>query len=1459
VKKIICVIALLCLQFSAVISQNTPWQSINPLPQGQPLNGLWTVSPDTLVAIGNNGTIIRSSNAGVTWNVQRTVNSDTDFFNAVQFVSKSVGWVVGDNGVVLKTTDGGFSWVDQGFPLYNTLLGLKFISATIGWVCGSEGLIYKTTDGGSSWVGESTNTKLPLFGLDFVNSQIGFAVGTKGLLLKTTDGGTTWTQKVIDSTKSLYACCFTSSQTGWAVGLSGSVYKTTNGGTSWAKQTSPILTSFFSVHFIDSLNGLAGGSIGSILSTSNGGTTWKSVLPDLNDDIYGIRFASSTIAWAVGDVGRILKSTDAGQTWQLKSSGVKADLYSSFYSSANVGYSVGDTGVIVKTTDGGLSWTPKTSPIYQPFYGVYFISDLIGWVAGDSGVIMKTTDGGNNWVPKNTNVENTLYSIYFVNSSDGWAVGSEGTILKTGNGGSSWSKATGTSVPSVVLEITKVRFFNSSVGLITLSDGSVWKSTNGGSAWTPKSTGVEDYLYSIAWPSSNIVYVTGDYGIILKSTDAGDTWNDMSLLTSSSYYDVAFFNDQIGWAAADEGEIVVTTNGGEDWYSEVNPALTSFFSLQIVRTGAGGLIIASGLSDNIVSSSIYALTRKEWIGASDSLWTNPLNWNPNGVPGRLDSVIIYPATYQPVINSTVQQLDIGTLTIANGARLKINTGLAQLTSSGSITINGTLGAQPSGGTEIITGGDLIMNPGSGGDQGNSVFVCTGEGSIKGTFNNLLVNSGANMYSVGNITILNSIRIASVINMGSTDTLIVRNSAPQAFNGQGLATPGTVKRLIQPGAVAAYRFESPATQVKYHGQGTYPDSIMITTYLNSKPELLPDSLFSPISFSITTQGGTNPPAMLSLRYDESSFLDYNVALFRDSSGITINMGSDEFAEGDYPGISLDTTYLYSRWYVGAGGYIPRLPYQFRNRLIVTDNGHTGDTLRWGSQPGATTGIDAVFGEATLGSKPPSGTFDIRWNLSGGIASKTNYLPMITSGSPINTYTCEFQPGPGGYPVTIRWDSTEFPWGNVLLVDAGTGGTKVKVYMKAQRSVIIYDPTVTSIQIIHRIPAFYSYNKSWNIVSMAQVSTVNPTKGYNFPLAVSSAFGFENGYYVADTLKNGPGYWIKFKDAITVPIEGDPLTTVTIPLNAGWNIIGSIAQSVAVTSIVQSPPDVLTSPVRVYGYKLGYAVTDSIRSGLGYWIKADKAGTITLNGTLAKQSASSSEAEALSQLNSVLISDGSGDEQKLYFGRMDEKGTLSSGSFELPPPPPVGILDACFPDRQMVKMIDYSITGAVEIPVFIRSQHYPVSVSVDFKESQVTSITVVNSANNAVIGQLSADHNTPVCIFDKSVSNITLKVTNGSVNLPKQFALMQNFPNPFNPTTTIRFDLPVQSTVTLELYNILGQRVEFLLNQEQLAAGTHDVRLDASSFASGVYFYRIKAQGNTGVFSAFHEVKKLLLIK
>ena len=89
------------------------------------------------------------------------------------------------------------------------------------------------------------------------------------------------------------------------------------------------------------------------------------------------------------------------------------------------------------------------------------------------------------------------------------------------------------------------------------------------------------------------------------------------------------------------------------------------------------------------------------------------------------------------------------------------------------------------------------------------------------------------------------------------------------------------------------------------------------------------------------------------------------------------------------------------------------------------------------------------------------------------------------------------------------------------------------------------------------------------------------------------------------------------------------------------------------------------------------------------------------------------------------------------------------------------------------------------------------------------------------------------------------------IPKEYSLYQNYPNPFNPNTTIKYDLPKDGLVSLEIFDILGRRITTLVNENR-NAGSYEQTFNASSLASGVYVYKLQA-------GDFISSKKMILLK
>jgi len=108
-----------------------------------------------------------------------------------------------------------------------------------------------------------------------------------------------------------------------------------------------------------------------------------------------------------------------------------------------------------------------------------------------------------------------------------------------------------------------------------------------------------------------------------------------------------------------------------------------------------------------------------------------------------------------------------------------------------------------------------------------------------------------------------------------------------------------------------------------------------------------------------------------------------------------------------------------------------------------------------------------------------------------------------------------------------------------------------------------------------------------------------------------------------------------------------------------------------------------------------------------------------------------------------------------------------------------------------------------------------------------------------------------LFEYAAHYASVPHLSGNSTVPERFTLYQNYPNPFNPSTVISYYLPHSSEIRVDIYNLLGQRVETLFNGRQ-EGGVHSVRWDASNSASGIYFVRLQSQNLT-------QTRKMLLLK
>jgi photosystem II stability/assembly factor-like uncharacterized protein len=1447
-KQVVTVIALTFL-LSITLPGQTSWQWVNPLPQGNLLNGIDAVGADTVFAVGDYGTIIKTSNGGVTWLVTPTAAGMTEALFDVDFASTDGGWAVGVTGQAVRTTDGGHTWQYEQLPTIKDLLAVEFHSPAVGWICGSTGSLFSTSDGGSTWRAETTGVTATLYDIEFVDSLNGWAAGASGTILRSTDGGKNWTPQSSGTTQPLYSISFVSPSVGYISGAFGKMLKTINGGASWTPLLTNSIYSLFKVEFTDPLNGWSLGAFGYITKTTNGGLTWFEQASNTYGDVYAATFLSPTLGYAVGDYGLLLKTTNGGATWKVLSTGTKNILYGVHFPNTSNGFAVGEEGTFAKSSDGGYTWSELFTGIFQTYYGVWFVDNNTGWIVGDSAVILKTTNGGASWNDQNSRSEETLNSVFFRNPSRGWAVGDFGTILATTNGGSSWAPQTVASFTSFL----KIRFATDQIGWVAGFGGEIFKTTNGGVTWVEQFSGTTQAIYALEVIDQNTVYAAGDFGTLLKTTDGGENWAPLPNDFFESFYGLAFGSASTGWAVGDEGVIALTTNGGATWSRMNSGTFQTLFDINLVRLTTGGLLFAAGEGGTIVASGVTPLPVRTWTGAVDSLWTFPGNWNPSGVPGKSDSVVVPVTARNPVIRSAIQQINIGALRIQTGARLTIRNGLAELVVKGNVNVDGTLEMDAETKANIVLGKDFIVAGAGRFIPGYSTVIFTGSGLIRGSFHNVIVREGVQLQSVGNISIRNSLLILANLTLRSVDTLSILNGDPAAFQGIASTGPGTIRRAIAPGTLDPYRFESPVTTITFRPSGTLPDTISMTTYPGSAPPGQGDSVFVRRWYDISSSGGSDYQASISLRYDtaETSIPIEDLVFFRDSAGIIVNLGQTDYLDSDLVAISLDSVRGFSRWYIGRYDFFPKNQFQFIDSLILSDNGGLRDTLFYGAFPNATDGIDTGAGEAILPAAPPPGTFDVRWLIPPTTGSAKDVRDILTISHVRNTYTARLQPGPGGYPFTLRWNNANFPAGRVTLRDKGTGGALLTVNMKSQNTVTVTNAAITQVEIVHDGPPFFPFNAGWNIVSLPLRPTSTRLKTLIFPTATSKAYLFDNGYQFDDTLDNGVAYWLKFANSQSVGIDGDTVEADTIPVAAGWNMIGTITLPVAISGVVQQPSNNIVSSY--FGFTTGYTPTATLEPARGYWVKANAPGSLIIaaNSAAPVAAAAPPEWEALDGMHAVTITDRHSMGQTLRFGPSLPDGA-DPRAYELPPLPPDGIFDARFSGDRAASVIS---PDGLSAAVTVRGARYPLTVTIAAGAADAGSFDLVDPRDGRTIASNIAP-GTPFLLRDPAVTAFAVRVSSDAA-LPQRFALNQNYPNPFNPATAISFDLPAASTVTMRVFNVLGQAVASLADGILYAPGRHKLDFRADAFGSGIYFCRMEAVGPDGVSRTFST--KMLLVK
>ncbi|SVA23486.1 uncharacterized protein METZ01_LOCUS76340 [marine metagenome] len=356
----------------------------------------------------------------------------------------------------------------------------------------------------------------------------------------------------------------------------------------------------------------------------------------------------------------------------------------------------------------------------------------------------------------------------------------------------------------------------------------------------------------------------------------------------------------------------------------------------------------------------------------------------------------------------------------------------------------------------------------------------------------------------------------------------------------------------------------------------------------------------------------------------------------------------------------------------------------------------------------------------------------------------------------------------------------------------------------------------------------YIPDWNLVGLP-MSVEDPYHLSVYPDALEGTlYSFDGNYVQENDFITGTGYWLRFPDGGTAIISGSTIYSLIISMMNDWNLISGISSSVPATSI-QDPEGILL-PGTLFEFDGSYIQAETLEPGKGYWIRSAGPGEIIISDDIrAKRLPFISKMDGANTI--------SFDDQTLYFGvTVPDNEKLS---YSVPPKPPSGVFDARFQGD----WIYCEDSGKIELT----GQAEPLSIS--FNIANKTTWVLINIESDEEYDLSGSGE----LIIAEVLNEFILQ--KNSV-LPHSYALHQNFPNPFNPVTSLRYDLPEQSFVTLTIYDLIGREITQLVNTTQ-EAGFRSVEWDATdSFgkpvSAGIYLYKI----TTG---EFVQTKKMVLVK
>jgi photosystem II stability/assembly factor-like uncharacterized protein len=499
-----------CVPPKTVVEEN-----LNYFPD---LQAIAFIDNQTSIAVGINGTILRSVDGGASWD--KVDSGIQSWLTSLAVLDNNRIIAVGSNGTILRSVDGGASWAQVDSGSQSPLTSLAILDKDHIIAAGYDGTILRSNDGGTSWTKIESSNQSPLSSLAALDNNLIIAVGDKGTILRSDDRGASWAQADSATQSLLSSLAVLDKNHIIAAGYDGTILRSDDGGASWGKVDSGTQSELISLTVLDKNSIIAVGFEGTILRSDDRGDSWAQVDNGTQSSFNSLAVLDNNHIIAVGSSGSILRSDDGGESWSQVDSGTQSSLTTLTVLDSNHIIVLGETGTILHSVDGGDSWAKVDSGTQSWLYFLAVLDNNRIIVAGDAGTILLSDDGGDSWTKIDSGTQSSPTSLAVLDNNHIIAFGFGGTILRSVDEGDSWVQV----VRGTQSLLRSVAVLGNN-RIIAVGDiGTILRSDDGGASWAQVVSGTQSRLTSIAVLSNNHIIATGDAGTILRSVDGGNSW-----------------------------------------------------------------------------------------------------------------------------------------------------------------------------------------------------------------------------------------------------------------------------------------------------------------------------------------------------------------------------------------------------------------------------------------------------------------------------------------------------------------------------------------------------------------------------------------------------------------------------------------------------------------------------------------------------------------------------------------------------------------------------------------------------------------------------------------------------------------------------------------------------------------------------------------------------------------------